>query len=52
VTRDLPRNKYLVEPPNADWRQMILSKGELVLCDVRFIAEPYDFKKFDGGVYL
>jgi hypothetical protein len=28
---------------------MILSQGELVLGDVRFIAEPYDFKKFDGG---
>jgi Domain of unknown function (DUF4283) len=49
VARALPRNKHLVEPPNADWRQMILSQGELVLGDVRFIAEPYDFKKFDGG---
>jgi hypothetical protein len=49
VARALPRNKYLVKPPNADWRQMIISQGELVLGDVRFIAEPYDFKKFDGG---
>jgi Zinc knuckle len=31
VARALPRNKYLVEPPNADWRQMILSQGEVVL---------------------
>jgi hypothetical protein len=49
VARALPRNKYLVEPPNADWRQKIFSQGELVLGDVRFIAEPYDSKTFDGG---
>jgi hypothetical protein len=49
VARALPRNKYLVEPPNADWRQMILSKSEIILGDVRFIVKTYDFKKFDEG---
>jgi Domain of unknown function (DUF4283)/Zinc knuckle len=49
VSCALSRNKYLVKSPNTEWKQIILSKGELVLGDVRFIAESYDFKKFDGG---
>jgi hypothetical protein len=43
VARALPRNKYLVEPPNEDCHKFVLSKGEVDLGFVQFIVEPYDF---------
>jgi Domain of unknown function (DUF4283) len=49
VARALPRNKYLIEPSNAEWRKYVLSKGEIDLGSVQFIVEPYDFQKFDEG---
>jgi hypothetical protein len=50
VAKALPRQKYLIEPPNEDWRSSILAKGEVILGDVQFFVEPYDFKKYDGGM--
>jgi Domain of unknown function (DUF4283) len=50
VARALPKQKYLIEPPNEDWRHSILEKGEVILGDVQFVVEPYNFKKFDGGM--
>jgi hypothetical protein len=38
VARSLPRKKLLVEPPNDDWRSMMLSKGEIGLGSVNFIV--------------
>jgi hypothetical protein len=49
IARALPQNRYLVEPSNIEWKSDVISQGELVLGSVRFIVEPYDFSKFDGG---
>jgi hypothetical protein len=40
---------YLIEPPTVEWKNLILSQGEVVLGGVRFIVEMYDFRKFNGG---
>jgi hypothetical protein len=34
VARVLPNKKFMIEPPDVDWRAMILSKGELILGEV------------------
>jgi hypothetical protein len=49
VARALPKQKYLIEHPNDDWRSRILAQEEVILGDVQFVVEPYDFKMFDGG---
>jgi Domain of unknown function (DUF4283) len=41
----------LIESPNVEWKNHILSTGEVVLSGVSFIVEVYDFKRFDGGTY-
>jgi hypothetical protein len=48
VARALPNKKYLIKPPNKKWKDLVLSQGEIVLRDVRFVAELYNFRKFDG----
>jgi hypothetical protein len=49
VAQTLPNKKYLIKSPSNDWKKFILSHGELVLGDMRFVAKFYDFRKFDGG---
>jgi riboflavin synthase alpha subunit len=48
VARALSQSRYLIKSPNVEWKNLILSQGEVVLDGVSFIVEIYDFRKFDG----
>jgi hypothetical protein len=49
VVKVLPKQKYIIEPSNDEWCSRILAQGEVILGDVQFLVESYDFKRFDGG---
>jgi hypothetical protein len=46
IARALSSNNFLVEPPNEEWKKIVLSQRELILGGVRFVAELYNFRKF------
>ena len=48
--RALPGNLFVIDPPDKDWRDMVLAKGEIWLGDVCFPLEPYDPYRHDGGM--
>ena len=50
VVKTMPSKRLLVEPPDLEWRAMVLSKGEIWLGDVSFVVEPYDPYLHDGVI--
>jgi hypothetical protein len=49
TTRRIPHNRHLVEPPDQQWREIAIQRGDIWLRGVCFIMEAYNWAQHGGG---
>ncbi|XP_078169883.1 ta11-like non-LTR retrotransposon isoform X1 [Carex rostrata] len=52
IARRLTDDTYLIEPPDAEWRSLAISKGKIWLGDECFPIDPYEPRRHDGCIRL
>lgn len=48
IARELPNNQYLVAPPDLNWRNARIRERQLILGDITFPDQAYDFHRFNN----
>ncbi|KAF3341597.1 hypothetical protein FCM35_KLT00235 [Carex littledalei] len=49
IARELPNNQYLIAPPDLEWRNAVLRERQLLLGDIPFPVQAYEFTRFNNG---
>ncbi|KAF3339528.1 Cellular nucleic acid-binding protein [Carex littledalei] len=48
IARELPNNQYLIAPPDLEWRNTVLREHQLLLSDIPFPVQAYEFTRFNN----
>lgn len=49
IARELPDKQFLIAPPDLDWRARVLREPNLLLGDIPFPIQAYEFARFNNG---
>lgn len=52
IARELPDHQFLVAPPDLNWRNAVLREKQLILGDIAFLAQAYEYNRFNRVLRL